>query len=187
MQDVTGQWALTKGSSAIVELHVLHNKMILTADGDDGLFNLLLGAVSSWWVLLLLFNVRVRFSLMSSLSVTCWEIIIRKIIQFVEMEWWRSIDNLLMRCSMAGENWKWNTQPVISDNIKMMKTNQNQKPGYKRKCNEDHGVGAVDCWCLFFHFVLQKCHTKNIHTEYMPILTTYYMHTYTENACNTTI
>jgi hypothetical protein len=47
MQDVTGQRALTKGSSAIVELHVLHNKMILTADGDDGLFNLLLGAVSS--------------------------------------------------------------------------------------------------------------------------------------------
>jgi hypothetical protein len=46
MQDVTGQRALTKGSSAIVELHVL-NKMILTADGDDGLFNLLLGAVSS--------------------------------------------------------------------------------------------------------------------------------------------
>jgi hypothetical protein len=33
--DVTGQPALTSGSSAIVELHVLHNKMIFNADEED--------------------------------------------------------------------------------------------------------------------------------------------------------
>lgn len=37
IHDVTGQRALTSGSSAIVELHVLHSKMIFNASEDDWL------------------------------------------------------------------------------------------------------------------------------------------------------